>query len=146
MGYENASESTIRTNIYNTIFTLINTYKLTGWTVLSSFPVKQPVFPCIVINPANVTIRKLGFQIGARINAAEVIIEMYSPASDRKESLDLMRDKLQQTFIDHESDVLFAYKLILDGEEPFIDSDVDTVEFNRQELNTASIAVNFTIR
>ena len=48
------TESTARVEVFQNIFSLINTNKLASTTVLATFPEKSPTFPCYVINSAEV--------------------------------------------------------------------------------------------
>ena len=145
MAYQTVVEASLRKNIYNTIFTLIDANKLTGWTVLSAFPEVQATFPCLVIKSANITLNKIGFTTDGRINEAEIVIELYSKASSRKETIDLMRDKLYDIFLTNKS-TLFTYNLFLSGENPFIDSGTDEIEYNNEKFNTSAVAIQLGIR
>lgn len=145
MGYQSVVEPTIRQNIYNTIFTLVNTYKTTGWTVVSSFPEKDPVFPCIVINPAKIEIKYQGMMNSFRLNEAEIMIEVFAKASDRINKIDVIMDNLHDMFATYES-TLRSYNLLISEESPIIDSETTRVSFNGQDLNTSAVLVSFQIR
>jgi hypothetical protein len=145
MGYQTVTESTLRKNVYNTIFTLLNTYKINGWTIFSAFPEKDPVFPCLVVNPANITIRKIGMKLDARMDMIEVIVEIFCKQSDRSETIDLAKDNITNTILTYES-TLGTYKLLINDEEPFVDSPVDQVEFGGQKLNTSAISLVFQLQ
>lgn len=144
MGYETVAQSTLRKNIYNSLFTLINTYKPSGWTVLSAFPEKEPVFPCIIINPANITIKYQGMGTSIKVNEADVLIEVFAKTSSRIEAIDTAIDALHNIFTTYES-TLRGYRILLSDESPFTDSDTTRVSFDGQELNTSAVSVSLQI-
>ena len=144
MGYQTVTQASLRSTIYNSIFTLLNTYKPTGWTVVSSFPEKDPVFPCYVVNPANITIKFQGMGKSIKITEAEILIEVFSKVADRMSVLDTGIDKLHEIFTTYES-TLRGYRILLSDESPLTDSETSRVDFGGQELNTSAVAVALQI-
>lgn len=145
-GYQNVSLSTINSNIYNTLFTLINTNKPTGWTVLASFPEKTPTFPCIVVRPANVNVQLLTLQRNKKRLFVTVDIEIYAKSEDRLEKIDVGRQNIKYTLLTNFS-TLKQYGLMLEQSPNAIEeSDVVRDNFNGQDLNAATLTLNLMAR
>ena len=144
MAFQEVSEATLRRSVVTNLFTLIDDNKLSGWTVLAAFPEKKATFPCIIINPANVSLNKIGTRVDARINKVTVLAELFSPSSSRLEALDIARDNIQETIVNN-TGTLATYKMALGTDEPFIESDVDTIQFNEQNLKTSAVQLSFDI-
>jgi len=93
VGYTKVDLDTIRADIFNNLATLINSNKLTGWTVVSAFPEENPVFPCIVINPARVPFNLLTYTRAAKKFNITVEVELFANSSEGKQAFDNARDK-----------------------------------------------------
>lgn len=141
------SESTIRKDVYEYLYTLVNTNKLSGTTVLSSFLEKNPIWPCIIINPALVSVEQLGVKIDARIQVLRVEFDFYAIAvsGQGKEMVDKMRDNVMNTILNNESG-LYSNQLVLNSADFWDDSNTDSFKFNEQNLHTASSILKLTLR
>ncbi len=113
------------------------------YTVLSSFPEVDPVYPCLVINPLIKRTRSLGVKwTGDRKSAkGEVDIEFFAKTRDGKNAIDSARDHVEELI-----DALQSSAFFLISENPFEDTGVDIVDYNDQKLNTAMLTVNMVIR
>lgn len=144
VGYKSVALATLRGDIFNNLSTLIDANKLGGWTVVSSFPEDDPVFPCIVINPAKIITKMLTLDRSKSRRTIPVEIEFFVESKDRLVTLDEGRDNVQDTFMSNYS-ILRTYGLILDSDNPFIDSVVTTEIFNDQKLHAASSVVQLKL-
>ena len=144
VGYTKVDLDTIRADIFNNLATLINNNKLSGWAILSAFPEENPVFPCIVINPARVPFNFLTFTRAAKKINITVELELFAEAKDGKEKIDEARDNLQATIINNYS-TLKTYGLVFATDNSFVDSEVSMDIYNEHKLNTASIELNLRL-
>lgn len=138
------TQATVNVNTFKTIYNLLNTYKPSGWTVLSSYPKANPVFPCIVVNPAKVHVESTFMRSEGRKYLAEVELDFYAKASSRKEAIDTALDSVRQTLFTYESS-LETDKLVLDDETPFDQTNVDTIRVNNDKLHYASAMVKLRV-
>jgi len=141
MAYETVSLSTIRKNVFNTVSTFINASKSASWSVISAFPEQNPVFPCIIVNPATIEYQVKGMTRGIRTASASVYIEFYCPASDGKGAIDSEVDKICNAFLTGYT-TLRTYNLVLVSSNPIEDAGSDELVFNQNKLNYAAITVN----
>ena len=144
VGYTKVDLDTIRADIFNNLATLINNNKLSGWAVLSAFPEENPVFPCIVINPAMVPFNFLTLDRSAKKFNITVELELFAEASEGKEKIDEARDNLQATIINNYS-TLKTYGLVLALDNPFVDSAIGMDNYNEHKLNIASVELNMRL-
>jgi hypothetical protein len=144
MAYQTVSKATIRENVFNTVTTLIDSNKLSGWTVLSAYPEQNPVFPCVVINPAAITVKGLSLDRTKNRFSAEVICDIYSLAKQGKKKNDQGRDNFQNT-ISANVTALAQYNLLLPT-EAMSDEGSDSIELNGQTLNFGTIVLNLVVR
>ena len=142
MTYQELQPATIRKNTFNTVFTLLDANKLSGWTIYSAFPERNPSFPCIVINPAIVSVDVKSLERSVTRRKIQVKLEYYAYAQDGKEAIDEGRDNDQDVILTSFT-TLKTYKMALDTRVPFIDSTVEGVEINGNKFNTAETLVNF---
>jgi len=91
------TESTARVEIFQSIYTIINSNKLSGTTVLATFPEKSPTFPCYVINPSNLTNDALALDMGSRDSDFSMRIILYGDARDGTKKIDEMKDNIIDT-------------------------------------------------
>tara|TARA_Y100000310_G_C20621392_1_gene783497 strand:- start:41 stop:478 length:438 start_codon:yes stop_codon:yes gene_type:complete len=141
MGFEAVVGSTIRENVFNTVTTLIDNNKLSGWTVLSSFPEQNPTFPCVIINPAKITQNIMTINKGVAVYRISVEVELFAAANDGKEKIDQGLDNINNTFFSNAS-TLKTYNLFLDNAIPIEDLGAGNLVFNQNKLNFGVVAVN----
>lgn len=130
------TNATVKVNTFKTIYTLLNSNKPSGWTVLSSFPDSAPVFPCIVIEPAKVSIMSPTFRIDARKYDIEVELAFYVKASDRKEALDAGVDTVREVILNNEA-TFETNKLVLATDIPFDETNVNTIQVEGIKLHNS---------
>jgi len=135
-----ASESTVRVDTFQAIYTLINANKLTGWTVVSSFPETEPSFPCIVINPANISSSVMTLNNGKRNTEIRIVFELYASSRDGKQKIDQGSDNLTSTFTTND---LISTSTIVFHELNDLSSDM--LEFAGQKLNNKDIEGVFSL-
>lgn len=145
MAFETAASATLRVNVFNTIQTLIDNNKLSTWTVLSAFPESDPVFPCIVVNPAIVKPSIVALDKNCEVIEEIVVeIEYFALAKDGKKKIDEGRDNVMNIFLSNWS-TLETYNL-LPAEDPFEDSNIDTFIFGREKINTGASILRLQLR
>jgi hypothetical protein len=145
MGFETVSKATIRENTFNTIATLLNNNKLSGWTVLSAFPEQNPAFPCLVVNPAAITLQALDVGKSKYRWRVSVLVDVFSLTKQGKEKNDEGMDNVMDTIRSNIS-TLQTYNLTLDRTTPFVDAGAQEIEVNEQGLNLNSITINLVAR
>ncbi len=91
------TESTARVDVFQEIFNIINSNKLSGWTVLATFPEQTPVFPSIIVHPAEITNNINSFDRSERTNTVGVEIELIAKASDGMVKIDQGKDNIIDT-------------------------------------------------
>lgn len=137
------TESTLHSNSFKSIYTFIDTYKLTGTTVYSGFPNKQGSFPCYVINPVEIISndRTIGHQ---HEQAISVEIEMWCVANDKKEKIDAMRDALYTMFITYIT--TFEAQNITLADDWYDDTNINTVDRNDVKYHTGNVMLRFILK
>ena len=130
------TNATIKVNTFKTLYTLLNANKPSGWTVLSSFPDSPPVFPCIVIDPARVSVMTPTFRVDARKYDIEVELAFYVQASSRKEALDAGVDEVREVILNNQA-TFVTNKLVLSSELPFDETEVNTIQVNDIKLHNS---------
>ena len=88
------TESTARVEVFQNIYSIINTNKLTGTTVLATFPEKSPTFPCYVIESASVSNSSLAIDTESRELNYDVNLFVYCDARDGMQKIDQMKDNV----------------------------------------------------
>jgi hypothetical protein len=88
------TESTARVEVFQNIYSIINTNKLTGTTVLATFPEKSPTFPCYVLESASVSNSSLAIDTGSRELNYDVNLFVYCDARDGMQKIDQMKDNV----------------------------------------------------
>jgi len=91
------TESTARVDVFQEIFNIINSNKLSGWTVLATFPEQTPVFPSIIVHPAEVTNNIRSLDRSERTNMGGVEIELIGKASSGMVKIDEGKDNIIDT-------------------------------------------------
>lgn len=143
-----ATRITVFREIFNTLNGTKPTYTnkdggTSTFTILSSFPEVTPTFPCIVINPIEQDLKFLGVADAPnKIKMAAVDIEFYTKTRDGKNAIDAARESVQSTLLAKRRWTTF----IINMEDPFDDSPVDTIEVGEERLNTATITMNVKLR
>ena len=147
MAAEPVVKATMRANVFNTIATLLNDNKLSGWAVLSAFPEQNPVFPCIVVNPAKGRIRKLVLDGSKTRRLIEVTVEIYTLGSDTgKEESDKGADNVTDTLTTNTA-TLLTNNLVAPMKDGFIIDEAPTAgQFNENNINIRSMIVNLVAR
>lgn len=145
MAYEVVAKDTIRQNIFENIYQVINANKLTGWTVVSAFPEANPTFPCLVINPSSISMRALDVMKSKFRWEASVLVDVYSLTSQGKDKSDQGMDNVLKTIRDNVG-TLKTYNLVLDKNTPFVDEGASQIEINDTGLNANSITINLVVR
>ena len=88
------TESTARVEVFQNIYSIINTNKLSGTTVLATFPEKSPTFPCYVIESAQVSNNSLAMDTGSREINFTLNIFLYGDSRDGMQKIDQMKDNV----------------------------------------------------
>tara|TARA_R100001509_G_C4825109_1_gene201224 strand:+ start:49 stop:477 length:429 start_codon:yes stop_codon:yes gene_type:complete len=88
------TESTARVEVFQNIYSIINTNKLTGTTVLATFPEKSPTFPCYVLESASISNSSLAIDTGSRELNYDVNLFVYCDARDGMQKIDQMKDNV----------------------------------------------------
>jgi len=135
----------IRVLTWNNVSTFINSNKTSAWTVLSAFPEQNPVFPCIVVNPASIKMDSLSLSGCSKMYYAEVNVEFYSPAKNGKNYIDTEKDKIANAFLTGGT-TLLSYNLILKSPEEIMNDDSDELVFNGSKLNYGVFTLSLEVR
>ena len=137
------TESTARVEVFQSIYSIINTNKLSGTTVLATFPEKSPTFPCYVLNSPEITNDSLAFDTGSRQIDFTMNIEFFGDARDGMQKIDQMKDNVVASLRDSTNVAsLKSDKISIMN----IDDDLnDQVEFKEMKLNTGELTVQGVI-
>jgi|ETNvirnome_2_300_1030623.scaffolds.fasta_scaffold104834_1 hypothetical protein len=148
MAYEEITKSSIRENLFETFYQVLNANKLGGWTVLASFPEQNPVFPCLVINPAAVSLKSLNIPKSKFRWAASMLVDVYSLTKDGKEKNDQGMDNVMDTIRTNltSGDNISQYNLTLDKDVPFDDAGASQEVINDTGLNVNSLTINLAVK
>lgn len=138
------SLSTVRSDVYTTLRTLIDTNKVSGTTIVNSFPEANPVFPCVVMPMADV-----GFTGATSIDGSkrvyEVVVEFgfWATALSGQGQLKVaqMMDNLQSTLEANQASLLTSNLALIS----FSPSSVERVDVNEQKLYTAGAMLVFEV-
>ena len=137
-------ENTLRVETYKTIYNLINNHiadYLSGWTIVSAYPEVNPVFPCIVINPASVAVTKETLNFAVRSSVVTVQIEYYVKASSGKKTLDEVRDAISDMFMTYKDEFGNVNLGILDMDDISSDMFIE----GGQKINYGGTVVKFKL-
>ena len=137
------TENTARVEVFQSIYSIINTNKLSGTTVLATFPEKSPTFPCYVLNSPEITNDSLAFDTGSRQIDFTMNIEFFGDARDGMQKIDQMKDNVVASLRDSTNVAsLKTDKISIMN----IDDDLnDQVEFKEMKLNTGELTVQGVI-
>jgi len=108
-----------------------------AWTVLSAFPESNPSFPCIVVNPSNVTGRFITFDSSQIDDNIDVEVEFFGEAKYGKAGVDKGRDYIGNVLKDNESTLLFAGVEFMNPDW-LDDSNISDFTFNDSKYNFAN--------
>jgi|TARA_R100000482_G_C5068777_1_gene120547 Leucine-rich repeat (LRR) protein len=137
------TENTARVEVFQSIFSIINTNKLSGTTVLATFPEKSPTFPCYVLNSPEITNDSLAFDTGSRQIDFTMNIEFFGDARDGMQKIDQMKDNVVASLRDSTNVAsLKSDKISIMNIEDDLN---DQVEFKEMKINTGELSVQGVI-
>jgi len=134
------SEATLRSETFQTLYNLIDANKPVGWTVLSAYPTANPIFPCIIINSANIEFDKLVLHGGTRERIITVLVEAFAKANQGKGKIDEALDNIDNTIITNQNSLFTTYGLDFQTIDA---SNQDVFIENDQRINTGALIVEF---
>jgi hypothetical protein len=137
------SETNTNTDVYKTIYTLINTNKISGSYVYSGFSEKTIAFPCYIINPALVSVRKADYQGASQDYDISIEIELWATGNQLKAKIDEMKGNIRATVLNNLAS-LRTSGLDL-AEEWYDDSNVDTLEMEQVKYHTGAVILSFKL-
>jgi len=136
------TESTIRTNGFKSIYTIINDNKVSGTTVYGGFPNKNPSFPCYILHPIIASSTNLTY--GNTIDYdLEIEIELWCTADQLKNKIDEMKDNISTTILSNIS-TLKTQNLLL-ADDWFDDTNVESPVINEEKFHTGNVMLRFKI-
>ena len=131
----NIVQSTIRANIFETLYDLL-TAQLSAGTVTAAFIDDNPTFPQVVINPASIKIERQTFNVDNRTYEVEVEVELYCK---KNKEIDQISDEISNDMYSNET-TLKDFGLFL---EDISDSNEDTFFWNSQKIHTKALTIEF---
>ena len=135
------AETTARENLFADMFSLINTNKLSGWTVLATFPESNPAFPCVVIHGAEVESDGLTFNRSQRDFPVTMEIEVFAKAADGLEKIDQGKDNVMATIRNNQSS-LYSDKI----DVPTVnDTGSSQLMFNEVKINQGGLSADIRL-
>lgn len=137
------TESNTRQNIFKSIYTLINNNKISGSSVLAGFSADEPLFPCYVIQPAQVSIKKATKSSTIQDYEFQIEIELWATSNQLKAKIDEMKDNIQETILNNIT-TLENQNLDL-AEDWYDDSNVETVERDEVKYHTGAVLLSFNL-
>jgi len=87
------TETNLRKNTFKTLYEFIEDNKSSSYSLFSAFP-QTSSFPCIVINPANISYERLTMSLSTRKPEISVLFDFYDYAKNGKTSIDAEKDKI----------------------------------------------------
>lgn len=150
--------ATIRQNVYSAIRTLLvankPTYNVTEnaidgeitktYTIDSEYPRKNPTFPLIVLNSANISPTLITLDGGTNEQGIDVQLDLYAKESDGMKAIDVGMDGVQDMFLTNQSTLKDTNKLVL-MEDAFDESNPSNFEEGNQMVNTKSVIVKLKL-
>ena len=134
------TESTARVEVFQNIFSLINSNKLSNTTVLATFPEKSPTFPCYVINSAEVANLSQALDTDSRELNFTLLIDYFGDSRDGMQKIDQMKDNTIGTLRDSTNRAtLKAANISITS---ITDNGNSQDEFRDMKLNSGSILVS----
>lgn len=129
----------IREQAYPVIRQAIVDNKVSGTTVINSFPEQDPTFPCYVLPMQDVPVSPKETLSGS-VRQYEVIarLSVYAQVGDGQVSVAQMLDSVQAAF---DGSDLSSDNLEFEGADF---SEIDKLEVNEEKLYTAGVILRFT--
>ncbi len=134
------TESTARVEVFQNIFSLINTNKLANTSVLATFPEKSPTFPCYVINSAEVANLSQALDTDSRELNFTLLIDYFGDSRDGMQKIDQMKDNTIGTL--RNSTNVSTLKTANISITSITDNGNSQDEFRDMKLNSGSIVVS----
>jgi hypothetical protein len=147
------SEATIRQGVFSAISTLIiankPTYTHNGTTytyiVVAEYPDTDSMFPCIVINKANILMPTITMDAVTLDREIEVPMDFYAKETQGgKKAIDIAQDSIMNTMVGNIPTFIATDKLV-PQEDFWQDSGSSVFEDKKQVLNTATSTVRFRL-
>jgi hypothetical protein len=132
--------STIRAGAFAALYALINTNKVSGSSVLASYPEANPSFPCVIMPMPQAEVPEALSLGAARQHTFTVEFSVWVTASQGQAKVAELLDNLQNTLLTNTT-TLNGHKIKFESFDP---SRVDKVEVNEQKLYTAGAIATFT--
>lgn len=132
--------STIRANAYSVIRTLINNNKVSGSTVINSYPEADPAFPCVIVPMPEAGIPDTVSLGDLKTYSFSIEFSVWATAAQGQAKVAELLDNIQAT-LEANTTALNAEKIKFDTFSP---SRVDKVEVNEQKLYTAGAIATFS--
>lgn len=138
------TESTLYTNTFKSIYTLLNTYKVSGTSIYAGNSNEETIsYPNYIINPAQPNPIKQTMQYGINDYDIEIEIELWSEGKSGKVKIDEMKQSVMNLVL------LYSPELIAQNLEPaedwYDDTNVETVEVNRVKYHTGAVLLKFKL-
>ena len=134
------TESTARVEVFQNIFSIINTNKLANTSVLATFPEKSPTFPCYVINSAEVANLSQALDTDSRELNFTLLIDYFGDSRDGMQKIDQMKDNTIGTLRDSTNRATLKTANI--SITSITDNGNSQDEFRDMKLNSGSIVVS----
>lgn len=145
--------ATVRQGVYAAVRALLVANKPTytdpddttrTYTILAEYPKKNPTFPVIVLNSANIGITLVTLDGGTNEQMIDVQLDLYAKEAHGMEAIDAGMDGVQAVFLDNQSTLKDTYKLVLQ-EDCFDESNPDNFAEGNQQINTKSVIVKMKL-
>ena len=125
--------ATARATIFETLYDSL-TASLSAGTVTAAFIDDNPTFPQVVINPANLAVKKLSLNRDAKRYDVEIEIDIFTK---KNKEIDQIADEIHDDLNTNES-TLKGFGLFINDIE---DSTSDTFFWNDQKIHTKTIVI-----
>ena len=134
--------STIRAGAFAALYSLINSNKVSGSTILASYPESNPSFPCVIMPMPQAEVPDALSLDGTRQYRFTVEFSVWATAAQGQGQAKVaeLLDNLQNTLTTNTT-TLNGHKIKFESFDP---SRVDKVEVNEQKLYTAGAIATFT--
>jgi len=136
------TESTIYSNTFKTIYTLINANKVSGTTVYAGFPNNAPSFPLYAIQPAQTLAESVSYGDENDYDIS-IEIELWCVASDLKSKIDELKQNVFSTILSNTTSLRNSNLLL--ASDWFDDTNVASVEFNNEKFHTGAVLIKFKL-
>jgi hypothetical protein len=132
--------SSIRAGAFAALYALINTNKVSGSTILASYPERSPSFPCVIMPMPEAEVPESLTLSEVRQHTFTIEFSVWVTASQGQAKVAELLDNLQST-LESNTSTLTGHKIKF---ESFSPSRVDKVEVNEQKLYTAGGIASFS--